>query len=294
MNNYLKGIIMVLISAFGFALMPSLALFAYQSEITVLTLLFFRFFLASILFFLYLYFKPEKVSLNKITLLKLFLIGAVIYNMQSIFYFSSVKYIAPSLAVLILYTHPVIIAVASSFLDHEPLTMKLIISVLVSFLGMALMLGTNFSGINGLGVLFAAGTSVVYAAYVILTNKILKTVPPLTASAYISLFASVGLLMVSLLSGSFSLSFQASVWPWLITLVIFSTVIALLTFYRGLEVLGPTKATILSMAEPLFGIFLAILLFQDHLSLLQMIGAAGVISGAVAVVYKREKLTGTE
>ncbi|MGI6066632.1 MAG: DMT family transporter [Bacillota bacterium] len=288
MNNYFKGVIMVLISAFGFALMPSLAIFAYQSQITVLTLLFFRFFLAGILFFLYLYLKPEKVYLSKNTLFKLFLIGAVFYNLQSILYFSAVKYIAPSLAVLIVYTHPVIIALATSILDHEPLTIKVILSVLVSFFGMALMLGTSFTSINGLGILLAAGTSIIYAVYVILTNKMLKTIPPLTASAYISLSASFGLLMVSLLSGSFSLSFQASAWPWIIVLVIFSTVIALLTFYRGLEVLGPTKATILSMAEPLFGIFLSILLFQDHLTLLQMIGAAGVISGAVAVVYKPE------
>lgn len=288
MNNYLKGVIMVLISACAFALQPTFALFAYQNGITVFTMLFFRFFLAGILFVFCLYLWPEKIILTKKVIIRLFFLGTVIYTMQSAFYFTAVKYIPPSLAVLIVYTHPVIITGVSSFLYHQPLTKKVVLSVLVSFLGMVLVLGTSFQGVNIFGVLLAFGAAVIYSAYVLMSNNLLKTVPPITAGIYISFSASIGLLITGFLTKSFSLNFQAGAWPWVIGLVIVSTVLGMLTFFRGLKVLGPSKATILSMVEPIFGIIFSILLFQDHFNFLQMIGAAGIISGAVAAVYKRE------
>lgn len=294
MNPYYKGIVMVLISALGFGLMPTFAKFAYKNEITVSTLLFIRFLLAGILFFIWIAIKTRNIKLTKRDLLGLFFLGAVCYTIQSGFYFSAVRFIPASLAVVIVYTHPAIIAVASSLIDHEPLTKKIILSVTVSFIGLILMLGTTAENINGVGILLAMGASVVYATYVILSNKMLKKVPPLVASAFISVSASAGWLMWGLSTKNIIFSFNSGAWPWILALVVFSTVFGMLTFFRGLELLGPTKATILSMAEPLFGIVVAILLFHDHLAMLQFFGAAGVISGAVMVVYAREEVKDTK
>ncbi|ATW28737.1 DMT family transporter [Candidatus Formimonas warabiya] len=290
MNHYYQGIVMVLISALGFSLMPTFAKFAYANGVTISTLLFIRFFLAGLLLFIWAAFKSGKIRFTPKDLCGLFFLGAVCYTLQSGFYFSAVKYIPASLTVVIVYTHPAIIAAASSLIDHEPLTKKIIASVTVSFIGLILMLGTTTENINGAGILFALGASVVYAAYVILSNKILKRVPPLVASAYIALSASAGWLIWGLSTKGIQFRFQSEAWPWILGLVILSTVFAMLTFFRGLELLGPTKATILSTAEPLFGVIIAILLFHDHLTLLQLGGAAGVISGAVMVVYAREEV----
>ncbi|MEL7564603.1 MAG: DMT family transporter [Dehalobacterium sp.] len=290
MHKYYYGVVMVLLSAFGFALMPTFAKFAYKNDVTVMTLLIIRFSLAAMVFFSYLILTKQNLRLDKRNILGLFFLGAVCYTLQSAFYFSAVKYIPASLVVLITYTHPTIIAVISCFLDHEPITKIIAFSLISSFVGLTLMLGTALGNINGLGIMLATGASLVYSVYVVLGNKMLKKVPPLIASAFIALFTSLGLLLFGILSDGISFGFQKAAWPWIIGLVAFSTVIAMLTFFRGLEVLGPTKATILSTAEPVFGVTIAIILFHERLNILQFLGAAGVITGAVMAVHTRDKV----
>lgn len=288
MNNYYQGVFLILLSALGFAFMPTFAKFAYPKDVSVMTLLFLRFSLAAVIFFCYLAFKRQSIRLDKRNLLGLFLLGAIGYTLQSTFYFSSLKYIPASLVILIVYTHPTIIAVISCALDREPLTKNITLSLIFSFIGLALMLGTTLGKINTLGLLLAAGASMVYAGYVIFSNKILKQVPPIIATAFICLFTSMGLFVAGLSSKSLSFGFSGTAWPWIIGLVIVSTVCAMLTFFQGLEILGPTKATVLSTAEPVFGVIIAMILFSDRLTTIQFLGAFGVIVGAVIAVYARD------
>lgn len=288
MHNYFKGIVMVLFSAFGFGLMPTFAKFAYLNGVTVSTLLFIRFLMAAILFFIWVGIKNRKIVITRQDFLGLMFLGAVCYTLQSGLYFSAVRYIPASLVVVIVYTHPAIIAVASSYVDHEPLTKKVIISVIVSFIGLVLMLGTTMGSLNVIGILLALGASVVYAAYVILSKKMLKKVPPLVASAFIAAAASAAWLIWGLSTHDIDFHFKSNAWPWIIGLVLFSTVMAMLAFFHGLECLGPTRTTILSMAEPLFGVTVAIILFHDRLNMMQFVGGAGVIAGAIMAVFARE------
>jgi len=291
MNKYYHGVFMVLLSAFGFALMPTFAKFAYKNDVTVMTLLIIRFSLAATVLFTYLILTKHNLRLDKRTLLGLFFLGAICYTSQASCYFSAVNYIPASLVVLIAYTHPTIIAVISCILDHEPITKNIAFSLIISFVGLTLMLGTTIGKINGLGVILSTGASLFYSMYVVLSNKMLKKVPPLIASSFISLFSILGILFFSLFSNNtITFEFQSTAWPWILGLVTFSTVIAMLTFFLGLKVLGPTKATILSTAEPVFGVTIAIILFNERLTALQFLGAAGVITGAVMAVYARDKV----
>jgi len=289
MKKYYFGLVMVLLSAFGFALMPTFARFAYQNNVTVTTLLTIRFALAALVFFCYLLITKENIRLSKKNLLGLFVLGFFCYTLQSTFYFSAVKYIPASLTVLIVYTHPTMIAIISSFLDHERITGNIAISLVSSFTGLALMLGTTLKETNTLGIILAAGGAVVYSIYVVFSNRVLKKVPSLTASAYIALFSALGFLCSSFFSQDLKLTFLPAAWPWILGLVAFSTVLAMLTFFRGLEILGPTKATVLSTAEPVFGVMIAMILFQEKLTVLQFLGAAGVVAGAIMAVYAKNK-----
>jgi drug/metabolite transporter (DMT)-like permease len=136
--------------------------------------------------------------------------------------------------------------------------------------------------------MLSAGASLVYSIYVVCGNKILKKVSSLTASAYVALFSALGFLFSSIFSQSLKFNFHPAAWPWILGLAAFSTVLAILTFFRGLEILGPTKATILSTAEPVFGVIIAMILFYEKLSVLQFIGAIGVIAGAILAAYTKD------
>jgi drug/metabolite transporter (DMT)-like permease len=288
MQQHFKGALLVLLSAFGFGLIPIFALYAYRSDINVSTLLFIRFALATILFLAYVLIKYRRINLSLRSLFYLFLLGGVCYTLQSTFYFTAVRYIAPSLAALLLYTYPITVVFLSCILDRERLTRLTVISIAISFTGVLLILGTSYGQISGVGILLALGAALIYSAYIILGNRVIKTIPPIITSTFVSMFAGMGVLIVSLFTENLNFTFRAGAWVPIFGLIIFSTILAILSFFRGIELLGPSKASILSMTEPLFTTISAVILLQDRLTPLQTIGGAAVLTGAILITKARQ------
>jgi len=283
------GAILLVLSSLGFGLLPIFALSAYKANISVTTLLFIRFSLASVLFFIYVFIKSKRINLNKRDLLSLFVLGGICYNLQSRFYFSSIKYIPSSLAALFLYTYPMIVTAITFFVDKEKITKKMGVSIGISFAGLIMILGTSIGKINGFGILLALGAAFVYSIYIVLGNRMLKRTPPNVTSAFIALFSAIGVLVLGLFTHDISFTFETAAWLPIIGIVLFSTVIAMLFFFHGMELLGPAKASIISMMAPVFTVILSTMLLHDHLTILQLIGGAVVLAGAMLVIWSREQ-----
>lgn len=289
MNNFYKGAALLLLSALGFGLLPIFALYAYKGNISITTLLFIRFLFAAALFFIYAFIKFKRISVGKRDILFLFILGAIGYNLQSQFYFSAVRYIPASLAALLLYTYPMLVTVLSFFADKEKITVKTGVTLCISFIGLVLILGTSVGALNGLGIFFALGAAVVYSIYIVLGNRMVKKLPPIVMSSFIALFSSAGVLTAGLVTNSISFSFDRGVWLPIVGLVLCSTIVAMLFFFRGMELVGATKASIISMMEPVFTVILSTLLLHDRLTVIQLAGGVLVLAGAVLAVWSREQ-----
>ncbi len=265
--------------------MPIFALYAYRGGINIPTLLFIRFILAAIFFFIYIFATRTKINVNWRQLAALFIMGGVFYTLQSTLYFTSLKYISPSLTALLLYTYPIIVPLLSYFIVKEKLTKRHFLAMLFTFGGLVLVLGMPSGEINGLGVLMAFGAALVYSCYIILGNKLLQKIPSIVTSAFVTLFAAGSFLTIGSITGSFQFNFGMGTWLPILGIVLFSTMIAILTFFKGMEYTGPTAACIISTFEPLLTIGLSWLFLQEKLTIFQLIGGLAVISGAIIVVW---------
>jgi drug/metabolite transporter (DMT)-like permease len=294
MNDFRKGAALMVLSAVGFGLLPIFALFAYKGNISLTALLFLRFLFAAIILFIYIIIKYKRISVNKRDLLFFFILGGIGYNLQSRFYFSSVKYIPASLAALFLYTYPMAVTALSFIFDKEKITKKIGISISISFLGLIMILGTSIGNINYLGALLALGASLVYSIYIILGNRVLKRIPPIVTSAFIALSSSIGVIIIGAFTDDINFNFKAFTWLPLSGLVLFSTVVSMIFFFRGMELLGPTRASIISMTEPLFTVVLSTIILHDRLTIYQIIGGAAVLTGSMLVVWWSEQIKSAE
>lgn len=283
------GYILVLLSAFGFGVLPIFAVFAYESEMNVPTLLFLRFTFSSIFFFTYIFLKRVGWKVTKKQLLSLFLLGGVLYTMQSTFYFSAVKYIPASLAVLLLYLFPIIVAILSFFINKERLSLRLIISIVISLAGILLILGSPSGDVNVLGIILAIGAAITYSVYILLGNRITEKLPPVVTSGFVALFACSSFLTYGLSTQSIQFNFAPSGWFFALGVALFSTVLSIFTFFVGMKLIGPTKASILSMVEPVITTIFSTLLLNDSITLLQMFGGVIVLTGATLVFLAKEK-----
>ncbi|MEN6326549.1 MAG: DMT family transporter [Syntrophomonas sp.] len=293
MRKSYQGIILVLISACSFAMMPIFAVYAYQGKANVTTVLFLRFGLAALIFFIYMAIKTDKIIISRSHLRSLLFIGGILYTLQASLYFESVKYIPTSLQALLFYVYPIFVAILSSVVDRERPTKNLIVSIFISLIGLSLVLGTSFKMLNSSGTLLAIGAAAVYAVYIIISSRITRDGSPVVNSAFITLSAAFAFLVMGLSSNSLSFSFNKAAWLPILGIVLFSTVISIFTLLRGLALLGSTKSAILSMVEPLATILFSSILFHDSLSHLQWLGGVMVLSGAAMVVSAKEKHGGS-
>ena len=284
MKNYYKGIILAIISAIGYSIMPILAVNVYKYSVSTFTLLFIRFFISSIILYIYIRFKYKSAVISKKDVLVFFLLGGILYTMQAILHFSSVKYISPSLAILLLFTYPIFVCILSSIINKEKFTKKNWVSIIVSFLGLVLVLGDKFEGINLYGVILSIGAAAVYSIYTVVGDKAVKKQPPIITCAYVVLFATVSIFIIGMLTQNISFDIISKAIPSILAIVFLSTVIADFTFFQSLEYVGSTKVATLGMIEPLFTAIFSYFFLSENLEFIQYLGIAFVLIGCICIV----------
>ena len=255
-----------------------LARLSYDGGVNPITLLTIRitFFLAALLLFLRLAGKPIRLQPRE-RYASLFL-GAIV-AMGSFGSYSSIEYIPVSLMVLILYTYPILVAVAMRFTAGERMTPIKVIALLTAFLGLALALQVAVQQKAPIGFAFAAMGAIGLTLTVLVSNRILRRTDSRRMTVHMSMTTTA--LYATALIATDSLSLPQTDIGWYALCIIPPLwVAAILTFFTGLPMIGPTRAATLGNMEPVLTILFAVLLLGEFLSNIQLLGAALVI-GAV-------------
>lgn len=283
MSDFSKGVLLALISALSFAFLPIFIVFAYEGGVNAQTMLLIRFSTAALVMFSYIYYKYRTIKITKKAMVSLFLLGVFGYTLQSRMYFTSVQYISPAMATMFLYTYPILVGILSFIVDREKPTISLFLATIVSVIGLVLILGSSLGKVNMTGILFASLSAVIYSVYIVSSNRVIKKTPALLTSAYIALFSAFGSLILGTFSGGFDFSFKLSAWLPTLGIALISTVSAMISFFKSMEYIGPTKTSIISLTEVLFTVLLSALILHQFLTPLQMLGGGCVLLGAYIV-----------
>ena len=173
MRVLIKGLFFTFLAASMLGLTPIIAKFAYQAGISVETLLFLRFAIASILLFSYLFIRHHHIAVHQTQFLTIVILG-FLYCLQTIFFFTSFKYILSSLAVVLLYLYPIFVVLLSIIIDRQKFSIGLIFPILLSIIGIMILVGLPTDSINYYGVLLAVGSALAFAWYVVIGNRLVK------------------------------------------------------------------------------------------------------------------------
>jgi Predicted permease, DMT superfamily len=285
-----KGILLILLSAIGFSLMPFFAIRAYQGNVSVATLLWIRFSAAAICFFLYIWLQKIPFNLSLDTLKALFIIGTFFCTGESALYYYAIKCIPVSLAVLILYTYPILVFLFSVFISKRAtFHWTVVLSILLCFGGLIPLIEANFVRVNLWGLFCAAGAALLYAGYILYSEQPVKLLPSVVTGGFVSLFTAVGQGVIGFLGGTLAFNFKPEAWLAITGLILFSTLFSLIAFFKALELLGPVKTAVLSMTEPVFTILFSMLFLGERLSGIQALGGLCVFAGVFLVVLLQNK-----
>ncbi len=204
---------------------------------------------------------------------------------------SALEYIPAAMLVFLFYTFPAWVALRAAVLRTERLTGTRLFSLLLSFAGVAVMVGWPGSdAVHPLGAGLALTAAVVYALFIPLIDRLRAGIGAVVATAWVAMGAMVIFVVAALVMRDLSLPTTPLPWLYIVGLGTISTALAFTLFLRGLAAVGPVHAAIVTTAEPFFVAILAALVLGQPIQLQTVVGGT-LIAIAVLVLQRGSRLT---
>lgn len=300
------GILLVVLSACAFG---SGALFAkpvYAAGLDWMTLLAWRFGLAAVASWIWLFVIPANRRglrrLSRRRVLVLLSLG-VLYVTNSGTYYAALETVPASLAALIVYIYPALVAVLVLRWGRRLPGRRPWIALAIAMLGVVLALGgiPESEMPPPLGIALAVASPLIYSVWIILSARLSGERPttadavppeaieaaeetdPAPAAALMVTASAIVYFVAASATGRPTNPFDVppEAWFGLLGVGLVSTAIAVQAFYAGTKRIGAAQAALLSTVEPIWTISLATVLFSESLQPLQLVGGALVIVGVI-------------
>jgi drug/metabolite transporter (DMT)-like permease len=294
----LVGVGLVLVSAASFG---SGALFAqpvYGAGVDWLTLLAWRFLIGATLSWAWLAMSAERrAGLRRLSRRRIAIaLGlGILYLGNSGTYYAGLETVSASLAALIVFIYPAIVAVLSLRVGHRLVGRRPWLALAMALAGTALALGGIPAGaVPPLsGLIQVILSPIIYSVWIVLSARLSgETTERVGGDADdgADTAAATALMMVATAVGFWALAMgrpvlpadvPSAAWPGIVGIGLISTFIAIQTFYAGTKRIGAAQASLISTFEPIWTISLAALLFDERLGPLQIVGGVLVIGGVI-------------
>lgn len=286
MIGYPAGII----TGVTYGLNPLFAVPLMRIGASVESILFFRYLFAVVLLGLWLLARREKIKISGRQAIVLLVLG-LCYTSSSLLLFEAYRYIPSGVATTLVFLYPALVAVIMVFLKVVP-SWPVWVSIVATFGGVMLMgCGDRGGSLNPAGVVLAVGSALSYALFIVIVNRS-KTISSISSNVLTFYTLVVGMCVFAAIMEVHGVSATAGIkevqaWISLILLALLPTVISTSTLAVATRNIGPTKASVLGVFEPITAILVGTLVFSEPLTPLMAVG----IGIAVAAVTMMVMLT---
>ena len=222
--------------------------------------------------------------------LPLALAGTIGYGSEAAFYFSALNHGNTAAITLLFYTYPVWVMLVTIGLDRKAPPRALFVALALALTGSAfVVLGGGSAEMETIGIVLALCTALTYTAYLVGTDRNVKTTDPLTAATWLGIGATVANIV-------YSVAFNAVVFPaasdwWrLLGMIVFSAG-AFVAMLAGLQLVGAVRNAIIGVLEPLTVAVLAYFFLDEPVTRAVILGGVLILGGAVLAMLIRTTKT---
>ncbi len=237
-------------------------------------------------------FKRNRLVISWKDLPYFFVLGLVGVAGVQFTYYYTIRQIHVGPAVLMQYLSAIWIALYAFIFQKEPLTKRKIAALLLALLGCYLTVGgyrTDLLRLNRIGIVSGLISSLFFSFYALHGEKGLKKYDPWTLILYGfgvgAVFYWVLISPIKVITEGYSFK----IWMAFLYIAIFSTLIPFGLYFKGIERVRATRASITATWEPVVAGLTAYFVLGEVLSPLQVAGGIGVIAAIVLLQMAKEK-----
>jgi drug/metabolite transporter (DMT)-like permease len=222
--------------------------------------------------------------------LALVLAGTIGYGSEAAFYFTALNHGSAAAITLLFYTYPVWVMLVTIGLDRKAPPGTLFLALALALGGSALVvLGGGKTQIETIGIVLALCTSFAYTAYLVGTDRHVRTTDPLTAALWLGTGAAIANVV-------YAFAFNAVVLPaagdwWRLVAMAAVSAGAFAAMLAGLQLVGAVRNAIIGVMEPLTVAVLAFIFLSEPITASIAIGGVLILGGAVLAMLIRTTRT---
>jgi drug/metabolite transporter (DMT)-like permease len=235
---------------------------------------------------------PSSLRIRRDEILRLAVFGVCGVALVQLFYFLAIHRLEIGIALLIQYLGPLFVAIYATTFGHEHVRRRIWAALALSLAGLTLMVEL-WKGVtlDGLGVVFALISAVVFAAYLLLAEYEVRFRDPISLMAWGFFFATIfwtatqpwwsfpaGRVAKTVsLQGRLD-QWNLPVWALVLWVVVLGTLVPFVLIVGALQYVSATRVGITAMLEPVVATIVAWAWLDETLAPVQLAGAAVVLT----------------
>jgi len=221
------------------------------------------------------------------------MLGFIGYYLASYFDFLGLQYITAALERLLLFIHPTFVVLFSAALFGRRITGRDVIAILLSYLGIFVVFSQDLASQPGnvaLGSFWVLLSALFYAAYLIGSGRLVGRVGSLRFACLAGLTSCVAVVTHYFVTreAAIIVSQPAPVYWLTLLMAVVSTVLPIILTSEGIRRIGASHASIMASIGPVATIFLGAMFLGESVTAIQILGAALVLAGMLAISLPRK------
>ena len=285
--NKTKGIALVILSAVIFGITPTMAKYTYTHGSNPVMMTMFRSLLPIPIILAFLLFKKIPIKIPAKTLGKISIIALIGSTVTSVMLNMSYNYIPVGMSTTLHFVYPTFVSILCFLFYKEHIDRAKILALMISSAGILCFFQGGASG-SLVGILLALGSGLTYAFYMMSVDKWgIKDMHPMVFSLHTCLFVSIYTFLYGAMTNQ--VTFDLTPLSWLYTFIVAVSVsVGANAFLQvGIRYTGASTSDILSMLEPITSVVCGVLILNESLSGVKLLGCALILFAVYLLTRKR-------
>jgi drug/metabolite transporter (DMT)-like permease len=220
--------------------------------------------------------------------MRLVLLAALFIFCNQVCFIYAVDKTSAATVTLFLGSTPIFIGILASVIGLERMGRGFWIATIVSLIGVGFV-ASGSGGFSGrlIGDGLAVLTAVTWAGYSVLITPLMRRYSPFRISSLVLAFGWIPLALAGLRqTTSQTFHFSTLMWICLAFAVLGPLFLTNILWFTAISRVGPSRASLFSNVQPVFGVLFALLLLSEHLTRWEVVGGALILS---AVLVERSR-----
>jgi drug/metabolite transporter (DMT)-like permease len=281
------GALMCTLSAACYAGLSILAKLAQAAGLTLTGMLSLRFLGAAAFLAAILLIQRRALFAGTRTMVRLLLLGALLYAPQAALFFTGLQRLPASVAVLLLYVYPVIVAAFDWVFNRRLPDSRTVAALVLAMFGVVLTLvPQRTTPVDPIGAVLVLASATGLAVYIILSERATRTSGARVGAMGIVFGAGLSFTLAGAATGTLEWPLALAEPLLVLGLIVIGTVLPVTLFLAGVGRVGPTGASLLSTLEPVFTVALGAIILQESLVPVQWLGGGCILAASLLVATR--------